>query len=611
VIPVVVGITAFFGLDDVAKSVSWFAVRWVWEDADMAEKHGAMHVAKIRRRHGDREYVSHLVRRSVREGKRVRHETIANVSRLPAEAIETLALALRGVRLLAAGEAFAIKRSLPHGHVEAVLAAAVRLSLARLLDREPCRERDLCVAMIVSRVLAPGSKLATVRSLQRSTLASELGVVGCDQDDLYRAMDWLLDRQQGIEQRLARRHLRDGELALYDVSSSYFEGRECPLAKLGFSRDGKRGTLQVIYGLTCDPDGRPVAIEVFDGSLHDDKTLPGLVEKVKQRFGLSRVIVVCDRGFGTKANVELLSASEGVGWITALTAPQVKKLVKEGVLQLSLFDEQNICEIACEQLYGAERLVVCRNPLVAGERSRKRDALLAGTEHELELIAQRVRHGTLTGEAQIGLAVGAVWNRYKVKKHFALEITDDTFTHSRKAEQIAAEAALDGIYALRAGQISANELAAAGIVRAYKQLKEAEKGFGTIKGPLEVRPIHHHLEDRVRAHLLICMLAHYLVWHLRHAWTELLYHDPVPASNIDPVAKATRSPAATRKAHTHRTPDRQPCHTLPSLLSELATRARNTIQPAGTQATFDQLTEATTLQARALALINEHVPKLT
>jgi hypothetical protein len=570
-----------------------------------------MHVAKIRRRHGDREYVSHLVRRSVREGKRVRHETIANVSRLPPEAIEALALALKGVRLAPTGEAFRITRSLPHGHVEAVVGAAGRLGLARLLDREPSRERDLCVAMIVSRVLAPGSKLATVRSLGQSTLAAELGVEGCDQDELYGAMDWLYDRQERIEQRLARRHLRDGELALYDVSSSYFEGRECPLAKLGYSRDGKRGTLQVIYGLTCCPDGRPIAIEAFDGALHDDKTLPDQVDQLKDRFGLERVIVVCDRGFGTKANVELLAGTEGVGWITALKAPQIRKLVKEGALQLSLFDEQNICEIACEQLYPSERLVVCRNPLVAGERSRKRDALLAGTEHELEQIAQRVRNGTLTGEAQIGLAVGAVWNRYKVKKHFTLEITDDSFTYSRKTEQIADEAALDGIYALRAGRIGEDELAAAGIVRAYKQLKEAEKGFGTIKGPLEVRPIHHHLEDRVRAHLLICMLAHYLVWHLRAAWTELLYHDPFPASNVDPVAKATRSIAATRKAHTHRTPDRGPCHTLTSLLSELATRARNTIQPAGTQATFDQLTEPTELQAHAFALINEHVPKLT
>ena len=577
----------------------------------MAEKRGAMHVAKISRRHGDREYVSHLVRRSIRDGKRVRHETIANVSKLPAEAIEALTLALRGVLLLPAGEAFQIERSLPHGHVEAVLVAARRLGLARLLDREPCRERDLCVAMIVARVLAPGSKLATVRALGRSTLATEIGVQGCDQDDLYAAMDWLVDRQERIEQRLARRHLSTGAPVLYDVSSSYFEGRTCPLAKLGYSRDGKRGTLQVIYGLLCDADGRPVAIEAFSGELHDDKTLPAQVAKVRTRFGVEEVIVVCDRGMATKANIELLSGTPGVAWITALKAPQVKKLVKEGALQLSLFDEHNLAEIACEKLYPGERLVVCRNPLVAAERARKRDALLAATERTLAEIAARVARGTLTGEAEIGLAVGAVWNRYRVKKHFTLEISDDRFAFERKSEQIAAEAELDGIYVLRAGGLSADQLAAPGIVRAYKQLKEAEKGFGTIKGLLEVRPIHHHLEDRVRGHLLICMLAHYLVWHLRHAWTELLFQDACPAATLDPVAKATRSPAAERKARTKQTPDRQPCHSLPSLLEELATRTRNTIRVAGTDATYDQLTEPTTLQARALTLINEHIPQIT
>jgi hypothetical protein len=577
----------------------------------MAVKRGAMHVAKISRRHGDREYVSHLVRRSVRDGKRVRHETIANVSKLPPEAIEALALALRGVRLLPAGEAFAIERSLPHGHVEAALAAARRLGLARLLDREPCRERDLCVAMIVARVLAPGSKLATVRALGRSTLAAEVGVEGCDQDDLYAAMDWLLDRQQRIEQRLARRHLRAGAPVLYDVSSSYFEGRTCPLAKLGYSRDGKRGTLQVIYGLLCDPDGRPVAIEAFSGELHDDKTLPAQVAKLRSRFGVDEVIVVCDRGMATKANVKLLSDTPGVAWITALKAPQVKKLVKEGALQLSLFDEHNLAEIACEQLYPGERLVVCRNPLVAAERTRKRDALLAATERALAEIAERVDRGTLVGEAEIGLAVGAVWNRYRVKKHFALQIAEDRFAFERKTEQIQAEAELDGVYVLRAGGLSADQLAAPGAVRAYKQLKEAEKGFGTIKGLLEVRPIHHRLEDRVRGHLLICMLAYYLVWHLRHAWTELLFQDPSPAATLDPVAKATRSPAAERKAKTKTTPDHQPCHSLPSLLDELATRARNTIRVAGTDATYDQLTEPTALQNRALTLIDEHVPEIT
>jgi transposase len=577
----------------------------------MAENRGGMHVAKIRRRHGDREYVSHLVRRSVRDGKRVRHETIANISKLPAEAIEALTLALRGVRLLPAGEAFAITRSLPHGHVEAVLATAQRLGLERLLDREPSRERDLCLAMIAARVLCPGSKLATVRSLGCSTLASELGVQGCDQDDLYQAMDWLSDRQERIEQRLARRHLAEGEPVLYDVSSSYFEGHACPLAKLGYSRDGKRGTLQVIYGLLCDHDGRPVAIEAFDGALHDDKTLGAQIAKLKTRFGARRVTVVIDRGFATKANVQLLSETDGVSWITALKAPQVKKLVKDGVLQLSLFDEQNLAEIACEDLYPGERLIVCRNPLVAAERTRKRDSLLDATDRTLSEIAERVRNKTLAGEAAIGLAVGAVWNRYKVKKHFELQITDHQFTFSRKTEQINFEASLDGIYVLRSGGLSHDQLAAPGVVRAYKQLKEAEKGFGTIKGLLEVRPIHHHLEDRVRAHLLICMLAYYLTWHLKAAWTELIFQDPHPAQTVDPVAKATRSPAAQRKASTKRTPTGQPCHSLQSLLQELATRSRNTVQPTGTDATFDQLTEPTQLQARALALINEHIPKTT
>jgi hypothetical protein len=577
----------------------------------MAEKRGAMHVAKISRRHGDREYVSHLVRRSVREGKRVRHETIANVSTLPPEAIEALTLALRGVRLLPAGEAFAIERSLAHGHVEAVLAAARRLGLWRLLDREPCPERDLCVAMIVARVLAPGSKLATVRALSRSTLAGEVGVEGCDQDDLYAAMDWLVDRQGRIEPRLARRHLRAGAPVLYDVSSSYFEGRTCRLAKLGYSRDGKRGTLQVLYGLLCDPDGRPVAIEAFSGELHDDKTLPAQVTKIKTRFGVDEVIVVCDRGMATKANIKLLSDTPGVAWITALEAPQVKRLVKDGALQLSLFDQHNLAEIACEPLYPGERLVVCRNPLVAAERTRKRDALLAATDRTLADIADRVRRGTLVGEAEIGLAVGAVWNRYRVKQHFALQITEDRLSFERKTDQIAAEAELDGIYVLRAGGLSADQLAAPGVVRADKQLKEAEKGFGTIKGLLELRPIHHRLKDRVRGHLLICMLAYYLVWHLRHAWTELLFQDPSPAANLDPVAKATRSPAAERKARTKTTPDHQPCHSLASLLEELSTRTRNTIRVAGTDATYDQLTEPTPLQARALTLIDQHTPHTT
>jgi len=511
-----------------------------------------------------------------------------------------------------AGDAFEIVRARKHGHVEAALAAARRLGLARLLDRAPSRERDLCLAMITGRVLAPGSKLACTRQLDSCTLGEELGVAGAVHDELYGAMDWLLERQDQIEQRLARRHLKEGELALYDVSCSYFEGRSCPLARFGYDHgSGKRGRMQVEYGLLCDSDGRPVCIEAFEGSLKDDKTLPSQVQKLEQRFGLRRVVVVTDRGIGTKENVTLLSETAEFGFITALKAPQVRKLVKEGALQLSVFDELNLAEIACEQLYPGQRLVVCRNPLVAAERARKRSELLAGTEQELGEIKRRVEAGTLQGQAAIGLAVGAVWNHYKVKKHFQVNITDDTFTYERRQQQIAQEAELDGIYVIRAGQIHPEELAAAGIVRAYKQLKEAEKGFGGIKGPLEVRPIHHRLEDRVRSHLLICMLAEYLRWHLRRAWAELLFTDDNPASNTDPVAKATRSREATRNAGRRRTPEQEPCHTIQSLFDELENRTRNTIRVKGSEATFPQLSVPTELQARALTFVNERVPQIT
>ena len=361
----------------------------------------------------------------------------------------------------------------------------------------------------------------------------------------------------------------------------------------------------------CDSDGRPVAIEAFEGSLKDEGTLPSQVKKLERRFGLQRVIVVTDRGIATKDNVTLIWQTAEYAFITALKAPQVKKLVKEGCVQLSMFDELDLAEIACEQLYPGQRLVVCRNPLVAADRARTRQELLQGTEKQLGEIKRRVEAGTLQGEAEIGLAVGAVWNRYKVKKHFQVNITDDTFTYERKTEQIAQEAELDGIYVIRAGGIDPQELAPAGIVRAYKQLKEAEKGFGGLKGPVEVRPIHHRLEDRVRAHLLICMLAEYVRWHLRHAWAELLFHDDNPRSNTDPVAKATRSREATRKAGRRRTRHHEPCHTIASLFDQLENRTRNTIRVKDTEATFPQLSTPTELQARALALINERVPQIT
>jgi transposase len=565
-----------------------------------------MHVATIRRRHGDRVYESHLVRRSIREGKRVRHETIANVSRLPPAAIEALQRALRGEALMAAGEAFAIEDPLPHGHVEALLAAARRLGLARLLDRAPSRERDLALALICVRVIAPGSKLATARALGRSTLAAELSVEGADQDDLYAAMDWLLERQERVEGRLARRHLQEGELVLYDVSSSYFEGRTCPLAELGFSRDGKRGTPQVVYGLLCDRRGCPVSVEAFKGSLHDDKTLPDQLAKLRDRFKLTRIAVVSDRGMVTKANLEAMRSQDGVAWITALKAPQVKRLAKRTLIQPSLFDEHSLAEIEDPDEYPGERLIVCRNPLVAAERARKREDLLEATERELSEIARRVEAGTLVGEAAIGLAAGAIWNRYRVKKHFRLEIADTSFAFERKSDQIAAEAALDGIYVIRTS-VADDALDSPDVVRSYKQLKEVERAFRSFKGPLEVRPIHHRLEDRVRAHIFVCMLAYYLEWHLRQAWAELLFKDEHPPTPTDPVAKASRSAAADRKARTKRTNDGRPCHSFHSLLAELALRTRNTIRPHGTNAAFTQLSEPTELHTRALALI-ERIP---
>jgi transposase len=559
-------------------------------------------------RQGDREYSSTLLRRSFREDGKVKKETLANLSHLPAEVIELIRGALRGVRYLPADQAFAIERSLAAGHVNAVLVMARRLELPRLIDRSPSRERDLVMAMIVQRVIAPASKLATSRLLSLSTLADELSVAGADEDELYRALDWLGERQVRIEDRLARRHLKDGELVLYDVSSSYFEGRHCPLARLGYSRDGKRGTPQIIYGLLCDRVGRPVSVEVFDGNLHDQATVAAQIEKLRRRFSLSSVVLVCDRGMVTKANIELLGR-QGVAFVTALRAPQVAKLVKDGDLQLSLFDEQNLAEITSVD-YPGERLIVCRNPLVAAERSRKREELLAATEAALQEIAERVDRGTLTGAAQIGLAVGALANHWKVRKHLDIEITDTTLSFARKTTQIEAEAALDGIYILRT-TVSKNDLSTADVVRSYKQLKVVERAFHTFKGPeLEIRPIHHHLEGRVRAHVFLCMLAYYLTWHLQTAWKPLLFTDENPTPSPDPVAKATRSASALAKAQTKHSPDGQPLHSYRSLLGELATQTRNTIRLPATDATIDKLAEPTPIQTRALKLV-ETAPLIT
>ena len=559
-----------------------------------------MHVSTTTRRSGDREYKAVLLRRSFRQDGKVRKETLANLSHLPPEAIDAIRRVLAGETLVNAQDAFEIERSLPAGHVNAALAMAHRLELAKMLDRSPCRQRDLCLAMILGRVICPGSKLGMVRTLGQSTLASELGVEGADEDDLYEAMDWLLERQDRIEDRLAARHLADGEMVLYDVSSSYFEGRTCPLGKLGYSRDGKLGFPQIIYGLLCDADGRPVAVEVFTGELHDDATLPSQIGKLKDRFGLSRVVVVADRGMVTKANIELLSQTDGVDWITALKAPTIKKLARSGAFQPSLFDEQNLGEITDPDEFPGERLVVCRNPLIGAQRARKREELLAATETDLAAIKARVDRGTLLGAAQIGLAVGPALKRYRMKKHFQIEITDTDFTYTRDTAGIAVEAALDGFYILRT---SLTDLPAGDVVRAYKNLEQAERAFGSLKGPdLQIRPIHHHLADRVRAHVLICMLAYYLTWHLKAAWKPLLFTDEHRPTGPDPVAKAVRSADAQQKAQTKRTATGEPAHSYRTLLAELATQTRNTTRLHGHTSTFEKLPQPTALQADALEL---------
>jgi transposase len=576
----------------------------------MARRGGRIHVVTNRRVGASgREYVTHLLRRTYREGGKVRNETVGNISHLGEELVELVRRGLQGERFLAAADAFEVERSLPHGHAAAVLTMVRELGLARLLERQPSPERSRVLAMICQQVLRPGSKLACTRALAQSTLAEELGVAGVDADQLYAALDWLLERQPRIEARLARRHLREGAHVLYDVSSSYFEGRSCSLLAFGYSRDGRRGSLQIVYGLLCDAEGRPLAIEVFPGGVHDDKTLPAQIEKLRARFGLATLVLVIDRGMVTKANLEALAAEQGVGWITALKAPQVKKLVRDGSLQLSLFDETNLAEIESPD-YPGERLVVCRNPLVAAERARKREDLLAATEAALAPISERVEAGTLAGAAAIALAVGQLIGTRKVKKHFELVIEDNHFDYSRKRTQIEEEAALDGFYVLRTN-LAVDALAAPDVVRSYKQLAHAERAFRTLKGPeLEIRPIRHRREDRVRAHAFLCLLAYYLEWHLRKAWAELLFVDEQPPLAADPVAAAERSQAATRKASTQKTARGETCHSFQSLLAELALIVRDTNRIPQTGATFTKVTRSTPNQARALELVGANPTRL-
>src|ERR1035437_3389472 len=527
----------------------------------MAKRGGKVHVAVTRRHYKGTEYKTTLLRRSYRENGKVRNETVGNLSHLEEWMIDGLRAMLAGRRLVGLDHDFEIVRSLPHGHVAAVLGVLRELDLDRLLSRERCRERELCVAMIVQQVLKPGSKLAPTRRYSTTRL-------------------------------------------LYDLSSIYVEGRCCPLVKLGYSRDKVKGKLQITYGLTCSPEGRPVAIGVHEGNITDQQTLPDAVHAVTERFGIEHVVVVGDRGMLTQAHANTLT-QQGIEFITALKAVQVRALVESGELQPSLFDEQNLAEITSE-LYPSERLVVCRNPAVAAQRARKRESMLSATETELDKVRTMVSgpRGTLRNATagKIGERAGKVSNKYKMAKHFELQIADGSFSYQRKTEQITAEAALDGFYVIRT-TCHHPTLTSPAVVRAYKQLKMAERAFRTIKDTLEIRPIRHHLEDRVRAHAFLCMLAYYVSFELRARLTPLLFDDETPRAPTDPVSPAQRSPHANAKAGSARTEHGYPAHTLPDLLDDLGTLCRNTLRIGPAEHTFTPLTTPTDLQTTALQLL--------
>jgi len=480
----------------------------------MTRTSSAVHVATTKRKYKGKVYQSFLLRRSYRDGKKVKHETVGNVSHLPMHVIDLIRRALKGESFVCAEESFECVRSLPHGHVVAVLGTLKKLGLDKIIASRRSRMRDLVMAMIVARIIDPRSKLAIARGLSEQTAFSTLGevlsVVSASEDELYAAMDWLLPRQNKIEEQLARRHLADGTLVLYDVTSSYFEGRTCPLAKLGHNRDGKKGKLQIVIGLLCSREGRPVAVEVFDGNTGDPTTVVPQIEKIRERFGLTRVVLVGDRGMITSARIrEDLATVEGLGWITAIRAPAIRTLLRKGAVERSLFDEVDLAEISSED-YPGERLIVCRNPLLAAERARKRKELLEATEQELEkiVVATQRKSRRLKGEDKIALRVGKVRNKYKMGKHFELEITSDSFGYHRKVEQIAEEASLDGFYVIRTN-VPAEELGPTETVTVYKGLSVVERAFRSMKTmDLKVRPIHHRLVDRVRSHVLLCMLAY-------------------------------------------------------------------------------------------------------
>ena len=571
-----------------------------------------MYVALVPNRNSPPAY---LLREGYREDGKVKSRTLANLSHWPRAKIERLRRVLRDEVLSGAAEGLTMLRSLPHGHVAAVLGIARKIGLDRLLaaGQAPARLATLVLAMVLARVIDPASKLATARQLDAATATSSLGPLlelgTVSEQELYAALDWLLSQQSRIESRLAQRHLSQGTLVLYDVSSTYFEGRTCPLARRGYSRDGKRDKLQIIFGLLCASDGCPVAVEVFEGNTGDPSTLSAQVAKLKQRFHLDHVVLVGDRGMITEARVETVLKPAGLDWITALGAPTIRTLLDQGAFQLSLFDERDLAEVTSTD-FPDERLVVCRNPWLAAERARKRLDLLAATEADLRKVAKAVARKTkpLRGADKIGLAAGAVLNRHKVAKHFILTITDDTFGFERNTEAIAAEGKLDGFYVIRTNLDKAT-LATSDVVRVYKSLSQAERAFRSIKTvDLEIRPIHHRLSDRVRAHVLLCMLAYYLEWHMRQALAPILFDDhhraEATAARSSIVAPAQRSKAARRKAATKRTADGLPVHSFQSLLAELATFTRNTMaMAAAPHDTFLLYPQPTPIQLRAFELL--------
>lgn len=560
-----------------------------------------------------RTYETHLLRRSFREDGKVKNETVANLSHLPGELIEVIRRSLAGEAFVPAGAAATVTRSLPHGHVAAVHAQAVALGLPALLG-PPGRARDLALALVIARVVQPRSKLATTSWWADTTLGVDLGVGDASTDEVYGAMDALLARQDAIEATLAARHLaaeaNPARMALFDLTSSWVTGSQCPLAARGYSRDGKKGLPQIEYGLLTDPAGRPVAVRVFPGNTADPTAFTEAVETVRDKFGLTDLVMVGDRGMVTSARIDALRAAGGLGWLTALRAPAIAKLAAEnGPLQLSLFDEYDLAEITHPD-YPGERLVACRNPALAAERARKRDALLAATETALAPVLAAVAEGRLAGADRIGLKVGRIINKHKMAKHLEVTITDTTLTVDRRQAQIDAEAALDGIYVLRTN-VPAETLPAPGVVSAYKNLANVERDFRSIKvDDLDLRPIHHRLEDRVRAHVLIALLAAYLVWHMRRAWAPLTFTDEHPPERDNPVAPAHRSTTAARKASRRRDTHDQPVRSFRGLLDHLGTLTRNDIRYGAddTGPLVPTLALPTPTQRRAFDLLDRPIP---